>query len=303
MKIKYLLAASIVSLSTAGLMAVPAAAQQITSGVEGKVTDENGAPLQDATITVTDMRTGSARSVTTDNNGFFRAGNLITGGPYSVTASASGFEGQTLEGLQINLSGNTELTFNLSSGSDQNIIVVTAARANVSQLAIGPGQSFNQEVLETFPTISRDVRDFIRLDPRVSLEREGGSTVDRISCLGGNDRTNTFTVDGIIQADNFGLNGTPFASRNSLPLPFDSIRETSVEFAPFDVEYGQFTGCAVNVVTKSGQNTFHGSAFFSYQNSDLTGDNIAGTPAGVPDFENKRWGATLSGPIDRKSVV
>ena len=297
MKIKYLLAASIVSLSTAGLMATPAAAQQITSGVEGQVTDEAGTPLRSATVLITDTRTGSGRTVTTDADGFFRAGNLITGGPYTVTASAPGFEGQTVEGLQINLSGNTSLTFNLTSGSDDNVIVVTAARANVSQLAIGPGQSFNQEVLETFPTISRDIRDFIRIDPRVSLEREGGSTVDRISCLGGNDRTNTFTVDGIIQADNFGLNGTPFAARNSLPLPFDSIRETSVEFAPFDVEYGQFTGCAVNVVTKSGQNTFHGSAFFSYQNSDLTGDNIAGTPAGVPDFQNKRWGATLSGPI------
>ncbi len=115
------------------------------------------------------------------------------------------------------------------------------------------------------------MRDIIRIDPRVSLDRE--SDVDRISCLGGNDRTNTFTVDGIVQADSFGLNGTPFASRNALPLPFDVIRETSVEFAPFDVEYSDFTGCLVNVVTKSGANDFHGTAFFTYRDSGLRGSH------------------------------
>ncbi len=139
------------------------------------------------------------------------------------------------------------------------------------------------------------MRDIIRIDPRVSLDRD--NEVDRISCLGGNDRSNTFTVDGIVQADVFGLNGTPFAARNSLPLPYDVIRETSVEFAPFDVEYSDFTGCLVNVVTKSGENQFHGSAFFTFRNEDLRGDTIDGADFIPAPFEEKRWGATLGGPI------
>ncbi|MGB7408152.1 MAG: carboxypeptidase regulatory-like domain-containing protein, partial [Pontixanthobacter sp.] len=262
MKLKYLLAASVVSLSAATMVAAPASAQQITSGIEGQVTGADGTPIAGATVVVTDTRTGQARTIMSDQDGSFRTASLVPGGPYTVTVTAAGYEGQSVEDQFITISGNTDYTFELSTaavaGSEDDFIVVTGSRANVQQLAVGPGSAFGVETLESFPSITRDVRDIIRLDPRVSLERD--NEVDRISCLGGNDRTNTFTVDGIVQADIFGLNGTPFAARNALPLPFDVIRETSVEFAPMDVEYSDFTGCLVNVVTKSGENKFHGSA-------------------------------------------
>ncbi|OAO04076.1 hypothetical protein A8B75_08405 [Sphingomonadales bacterium EhC05] len=295
MKIKYLLAASVASLSTAGLMAVPAAAQQITSGIEGSVRDDSGTPIANATVTVTDTRTNQTQTSSTTSSGQFNISSLTTGGPYTVTATAPGFEGQTIENQFITLQGNKQFSFGLAANSDESVIVVTGARVGVSQLAVGPGQSFSLETLEAFPSISRDIRDLIRIDPRVSLDRS--NSVDRISCLGGNDRTNTFTVDGITQADSFGLNGTPFAARNALPLPFDAIRETSIEFAPYDVEYSDFTGCAVNVVTKSGSNDFHGTAFFTFRNEDLRGDTIDGQNFTPAPFEEKRWGATLSGPI------
>lgn len=297
MKLKYLLAASVVSLSAAAVMPTPAAAQQITSGIEGQVTTDAGVPVAGATVVVTDTRTGTSRTLTTGADGNFRVDSLVTGGPYTVTARAGGFEGQTVEGVFINLQGNTQLTFTLADGaaSGDNVIVVSGERVQLSQRAIGPGQSFGTETLESFPSITRDVRDIIRLDPRVSLDRS--NEVDRVSCLGGNDRTNAFTVDGIAQSDLFGLNGTPFASRNSLPLPYDAIRETSVEFAPFDVQYGQFTGCAINVVTKSGGNEFHGSAFFTYADDSLQGDSIEGTNFSGAPYKEYRWGATLGGPI------
>ncbi|MEW4448889.1 carboxypeptidase regulatory-like domain-containing protein [Qipengyuania sp. JC766] len=296
MKLKYLLAASVVSLSAAATVSTPVAAQQITTGIQGFVTDEAGNPLPGGEVVVTDTRTGTSRTLSVGNDGSFRVDSLVTGGPYSVTATASGYEGQTVEDVFTNLQGNTQLTFTLSSTTGaENIIVVTGARVQLSQRAIGPGQSFGEETLESFPSISRDIRDIIRIDPRVSLDRS--NEVDRVSCLGGNDRTNAFTVDGIAQSDLFGLNGTPFASRNSLPLPYDAIRETSVEFAPFDVQYGQFTGCAINVVTKSGQNEFHGSAFFTYADDGLQGDSIEGTNFSGAPYKEKRWGATLGGPI------
>lgn len=297
MKLKYLLAASVVSLSSAAILPAPVMAQQITSGIEGQVEAEGGGVLAGATVVVRDERTSQQRTVTTSNDGSFRVGNLVPGGPYTVTATAAGYEGQTVADRSISLQGNTAFTFQLSpseAGGD-NVIIVSATRANVSQLAVGPGQSFGLDTLEGFPSISRDIRDIIRIDPRVALERDSGT--DRISCLGGNDRSNTFTVDGIVQGDSFGLTDTPFAARSSLPIPYDVIRETSVEFAPFDVEYGQFTGCAINVVTKSGSNDFHGSAFFTFRNTDLRGDTIDGADASTLPFEEKRWGATLSGPI------
>lgn len=295
MQLRYYLAASAASLSLACGLATPAAAQQIVSGIEGTVTNESGEPIVGAKATIEDTRTGSTRTLTTSANGNFRANNLVTGGPYTITVTAPGFEGQTVENVNLTLQGNTRFTFNLTSGEESDVIIVTGARANVAQLAVGPGQSFGLETLEGFPSIGRDIRDIIRIDPRVSLDR--ANEVDRISCLGGNDRSNVFTVDGIVQGDVFGLNGTPFAARNALPLPFDVIRETSVEFAPFDVEYSAFTGCAINVVTKSGQNEFHGSAFFNFTNDSLRGDEAGDTGSIVAPFEEKRWGATLGGPI------
>lgn len=255
-------------------LASRSAVRKKPSGIQGQVEDDAGNGIPNAIVAVTDTRTGATSRITTGSDGAFRAGNLVTGGRYMITATASGFEGQTVENVRINLSGATSLSFDLNRSAGEATIVVTAARANLVQLAVGPGQSFNQEVLESFPSISRDVRDLIRIDPRVSLDRS--NEVDRISCLGGNDRSNTFTVDGIVQADVFGLNGTPFAARNALPLPFDAIRETSIEFAPFDVEYSGFTGCAINVVTLSGSNQFHGSAFYTFRNEDLRGNTIEG---------------------------
>ncbi len=301
MKLKYLLAASVVSLSAAATIATPAAAQTITSGIEGQVVDDAGVAIPGAAVTITDTRTGQTRTLSAGSNGTFRAGSLVPGGPYNVTATAPGFEGQTVEDQYINISGNTAYTFALTStvaGASDNVIVVTGARANVTQLAVGPGVAFDTQTLEAFPSITRDVRDIIRLDPRVSLERS--NEVDRISCLGGNDRSNTFTVDGIVQADVFGLNGTPFAARNSLPLPFDVVRETSVEFAPFDVEYSEFTGCLVNVVTKSGTNDFHGTAFYTYFDDSMLANSIIdgdGEKRPLSAGSEKRWGATLGGPI------
>jgi outer membrane receptor for ferrienterochelin and colicin len=295
MKLKYLLAASVVSLSAATVVATPAAAQTITSGVEGSVTDTSGNVLAGATVTVVDGRTGTTRTATTGSNGSFRIGSLQPGGPYTVTVTADGFEGQTVEDVFTSISGNTGFTFALTSAADasETTIIVTGARAQVTQVAVGPGAAFDTQTLEAFPSITRDVRDIIRIDPRVSLE--SANDVDRISCLGGNDRSNTFTVDGIVQADVFGLNGTPFAARNALPLPFDVVDQVSVEFAPFDVEYSEFTGCLVNVVTKGGSNEFHGSAFITYFDEGLLANEVDGRP--LQSGSEKRWGVTLNGPI------
>lgn len=299
MKFKYLLAASVVSLSAAATIATPAAAQQITSSVQGTVKDDGGAPVAGAAVTVTDTRTGATRTTVTGADGRFSAPNLVVGGPYTVSANADGFEGQTINDIFTSLQGATNISFTLSSGAG--VIVVTGTRATVTQLAVGPGTAFSLEVLENSPSFNRDIRDIIRLDPRVSLDRDdGGSGVDRISCLGGNDRGNAFTVDGISQGDIFGLNDTGFSSRSSTPIPYDAVRETQVQFAPFDVDYGNFTGCAINVVTKSGTNEYTFGGFAEYSANGLRGNKIVadGEVRDVAPIEaDKRWGVYLGGPV------
>ncbi len=293
------------AVAVAGSVILPATvqAQQITTSIQGQVTNEAGAALPNATVVITDTRTGATQTIAADSQGNFTAPNLLTGGPYTVTATAEGYQGQTVNAINTSLQGPTQLTFLLAAGTEAaetGTIVVTAQRVRATQLEVGPGTSFTTEVMEAAPSFNRDVRDVIKMDPRVSLDREdaatGGSGQDRISCLGGNDRGNTFTVDGIPQSDIYGLNDTGFSSRSSTPIPYDAVRETQVQFAPFDVEYGNFTGCAINVVTKSGSNRFSGSGFFEYSDDGLRGNTVDGDPVG-PVEPDKRYGIVFGGPI------
>jgi hypothetical protein len=299
MKLRYLLAASALSLSAGVILPAPVMAQQITSSVQGRVADENGAPVIGAAVVITDTRTGAERTILTGSDGSFAAAGLVVGGPYMVSVNAGGYEGQSVSEIYTSLQGATDLTFTLASGAGE--IVVTGTRVQVTQLAVGPGSAFSLEVLESAPSYNRDIRDVIRLDPRVSLDRDdGGSGADRISCLGGNDRGNAFTVDGISQGDIFGLNDTGFSARSSTPLPYDAVRETQVQFAPFDVDYGNFTGCAINVVTKSGSNEYKFGGFFEYSDNGLRASNFDnnGTSVNVAPIEpEKRWGAWIGGPV------
>lgn len=300
MKLKYLLAASVASLSTAAILPAPAAAQQITSGIQGRVLADDGTPLAGAMVKVRDDRTGTERVLVTDSEGRFRAPNLTTGGPYTIGSELDGYEGQSVGGVFLTLQGETSLTFTLTSGSGA--IIVSATRVGATQLAVGPGQSFTSELLTDAPSFNRDVRDVIRIDPRVSLDRDDtGSGQDRISCLGGNDRGNAFTVDGISQGDIYGLNDTGFSSRSSSPIPYDAVRETQVQFAPFDVDYGAFTGCSINSVTKSGTNEYHFGGFFEYSDDGLRGDTVDGITV-APVKPDKRWGVHLGGPVIKDYV-
>jgi len=282
-----LMTASAVAIALSTSLATVANAQQTTSDIRGSITDESGAPVPGASVTITDTRTGASRTTTARGDGGFSARNLTVGGPYSVSVSAPGYRGQRRDEVSISLSGSTIVNMALSSASAgaTDEVVVVATRSNTSSLAIGPSSTFNLETIEALPSISRDIRDVIRIDPRLTVS--GGD--DQVSCLGGSSRATSFTIDGVAST-------TP--SRANFPIPFDSIRETAVEFAPFDVEYGNFTTCNINIVTKSGTNEFHGAAFAVFNARSLTGSRADGfTIAGDDPFRDYNWGASVGGPI------
>lgn len=294
MTLRGILAASAAAVALSVSVAAPVLAQTTTSSVRGTVTSDSGAPVSGATVTVTDTRTGTKRTVRTGSDGSFSIGNLETGGPYTVDVDTDQYQDQTVRDVYIDLANRTVLTINLGAASSSDEIVVTAARSVQTDLAVGPNAVFGAEKLGELPSIGRDIRDVIRLDPRIRID---GTNSDAVQCVGSNNRFNSFTIDGVRNADSFGLNNSGFQSRAGLPLPFDAIRETAVQFAPFDVEYGQFTGCNINVVTKSGENDFHGSGFATFSSQKLTGSTLEGNEVGRVPFKDYRWGATFSGPI------
>jgi len=274
----------------------PAMAQQITSGVRGVVTTPNGTPASGERVTITDTRTNSSRTVTTSASGTFSARGLTVGGPYTVRVDSDQFQDFEVTDITLGLSGATDLNFALKEiTGDADEIIVTATRANVVELAVGPSSSFDLGTIEALPSISRQVRDIIRIDPRVNIGRAGNGF--QVNCLGGNSRGNAFTIDGIRSGDAFGLNDSGTSARNTFPIPFDSVAATAVEFSPIDVQYGQFTGCAINTTTKSGSNEIHGSVFGLYTGDGIQGDTIEGDVVRDNDFDNYNWGAEIGGPI------
>ncbi|WP_374763525.1 TonB-dependent receptor [Yunchengibacter salinarum] len=273
---------------------MPVMAQSITATIAGHIDSADG-DVAGATVTIIDTRTGRQRAVTTNQNGSFRVTNLEVGGPYTVMIESADYQNRVVEGVMVSSSATASLNLELASGDSVEEILVTASDIGMlSQLAIGPGQVFNETTIESLPSIGRDFRDTLRIDPRVSIN-EGNSNA--VSCAGVNNRFNSLTIDGIQQNDPFGLNASGFPSRDATPLPLDATRELSVEFAPYSVEYGQFSGCAINLLTKSGSNEFHGSAFFFYNDDGLTGSKIDGRTVSSESFEDLNWGAELGGPI------
>jgi hypothetical protein len=283
------------------LVALPVAsnAQEISTVVRGTVTTPDGGPAVGELITVTDTRNARRQTTTTDGNGKFSVRGLSVGGPYTIRVDSSQYEDTLVTDVYTNLSAAANFDIVLAAANAQiEEIVVTSKMVQTAPLAIGPGTSFSLDDIESMPSIGRQIRDVIRIDPRVSLGRAKGGDGSGINCLGGTSRSNVMTIDGAVASDGFGLNeGTGTSARFAFPVPFDTIASTSVEFAPLDVQYSQFTGCAINVVTKPGSNEFHGDFVYLYNDESMTGSKLEGDPVSTDPFEDTNWGLSFSGPI------
>lgn len=274
------------------LLPVAALAQETTSAIRIDTYRGDGTPASGVTVTVTDTRTGSARSNTTGDAGTVTFAGLRVGGPYTVTTSGSGVGDQTVTDIFLRLGDTYLLPLSLSTTSLEEVIV-TAAQVQTQQIALGPASTFGIDDLQDSPAINRDIRDIIRFDPRVYQDV---ADVGNIQCAGANPRFNSLTVDGVRLNDNFGLNRNGYPTERQ-PFSFDSLQQVAVELAPFDVQYGGFTACNINAVTKSGTNEFTGSAFFDYTDDGLRGDKLEGDRLDLGSFDEKRYGFNLGGPI------
>ena len=303
LRINFGIARSILLLATAitmGVFATNVTAQEITSSIQGTVQGPDGQAVTGATATVTDSRDGRSQSTTSDSRGVINFRSVSAGGPYTVRITADGYESTLVTELFTAVAGTSAFTVTLETASAEiEEIVVTAAQLQTVVTASGPSSSFTRQQLTDMPSTTRQIRDIIRLDPRVSIGAtgSGGDQSGAISCLGGSSRTNSFTVDGVRATDAFGLNLSGNLSRFTFPIPFDTVEAAAVEFAPISVEYGQFSGCNINVVTKSGGNEFHGSAFWLFNDDGMTGDTINGNTFDQGAFERENYGFEIGGPI------
>lgn len=278
----------------ATVLAAPSAvyAQVTTGTVRAYVSDESGAAVANATVSITHVPTGTEYVTVTGASGVVFESGLRVGGPYQITVSADGYAGQRVDGLTVDLGQTLDVNLVLEAGAADEI-VVTASRAVVT--AIGPSSVFSEQVLETAPAINRNIVEILRLDPRIYVDESRGD-INSVQCGGANPRFNSFTLDGVRLNDSFGLNSNGYPTERQ-PFPYDAIEQVAVEMAPFDVEYGFFTACNISAVAKSGGNELHGTLFYDYTDDGLRAGSLESDNLRTGSFDEIRYGVQLSGPI------
>lgn len=278
------LAGGVAAVALTAAIASPALAQETTSSMRGVVSTASG-PVSGATVTIINVPSGTVVQKSTDASGNYSARGLKVGGPYTVTITAPGMQPYRAEGINLTLGQTFALNATLSAGPKDEIIVMGSALQSAS-VALGPSATYSTQELQDIPAINRNLNDIVNTDPRIYVDPSNSGA---IQCAGANPRFNSLTVDGVPLNDLFGLNANGYPTQ-FMPFPFDAISQVAVEFAPFDVQYGGFSACNINAVTKSGTNEIHGSAFFDYSDQNLTG-------GGRDSFSQKRYGASIGLPI------
>ena len=271
-------------------MTLTAMAQITTSSMTGKVTFEgSGEEIIGATVQAVHEPSGTRYTAVSNATGHFSIQGMRTGGPYAVTVSYIGHETKTLKDITLQLGETYNLNVWLAENSAQLTEVVVSGKATkFAGEKTGAATNITSQQIVNLPTVSRAITDVTRLSPY------GGNGM---SFAGSDGRLANFTVDGANFNNNFGLSSNLPGGGN--PISIDAIEELQVVISPFDVRQTNFIGGGVNAITKSGTNTFKGSAYVYHQNENLRGDAVdRETVAGAREKDSKTtYGLTLGGPI------
>lgn len=268
------------------LIAVTVNAQVTTASMSGKVSSGVD-PIIGATILAIHEASGTRYGAITNIDGRYTIEGMRTGN-YLVEVSYVGFTTLKFTDVMLRLGENYVLNVEMKESSELlDEVVVVANKSKFSDVKTGATTNISNKQLTLLPTINRSLTDFTRLSPYA-----GSGT----SLAGRDGRTNSFTIDGANLNNNFGLSDDLPGGGN--PISLDAIEEVQVVIAPFDVRQTNFVGGGVNAITKSGNNTFRGSAYTYQRNENFRGNKIDGERLGDREKESKStYGFTLGGPI------
>ena len=269
-------------------------AQITTSSMNGKIVDENNEAVIGATVQVVHEPSGTRYSAVSNIDGRFSIQGMRTGGPYSVTITYIGYKDITYKNINLQLGEPYMLNANLSEDVNQlGEVVVTGSKSKFNAEKTGASTNINSTQISNLPTVSRSITDVTRLSPY------GGNGM---SFAGADGRTANFTVDGANFNNNFGLSSNLPGGGN--PISIDAIEEMQVVISPYDVRQTNFIGGGVNAITKSGTNTFKGSAYIYHKNENMQGDAVYRQQiAGARDkAQTTTYGFTLGGPIIKNKL-
>ena len=277
------------------LMSVAAFAQVTTAALGGRVVDANGEPIVGAAVVATHEPSGTVYGVVTNADGRYAINGMRAGGPYKVEMSCLGYQTLAYTDVTLQLAETSALNGQLAEDSQMlgEAMVIAASASKFAAEKTGAATNISSAQITSLPTVSRSITDVTRLSPY------GGNGM---TFAGADGRTANFTVDGANFNNNFGLNdGLPGGGN---PISIDAIEELQVVISPYDVRQTNFIGGGVNAITKSGTNTFKGSAYVYHRNENMRGNQAAGVEiAGARDRDrNTTYGFTLGGPIIKNKL-
>ncbi len=288
--LKHLLLAGIAML--AGTLAY---AQVTTSSMNGRVTDEKGVPMTGAAVVATHEPSGTVYGVVVNQNGQYTINGMRSGGPYKVEVSSLGYNTIVFKDVTLQLAETYNLNATLKESTEflEQVVVIGSAKSKFSNEKTGAATNINNSQISSLPTVSRSITDVTRLSPY------GGNGM---SFAGADGRTANFTVDGANFNNNFGLSSN--LPGGGSPISIDAIEELQVVISPFDVRQTNFIGGGVNAITKSGTNTFKGTAYVYHKNENLRGDTIGGEQISGARAKDRTttYGFTLGGPIVKNKL-
>jgi Carboxypeptidase regulatory-like domain/TonB dependent receptor len=283
----------------------------ITGSVSGIVTDPSDALVAGATVTAINTQTGARTVIKTDGKGFYNFPNLSVG-TYDLQVTEKGFKQYTKKGIVVDANAAIRADVKLELGEVTQEVSVSSEAVHVETQSTQMGEVINSEKMTAVPLNGRDFTNLLSLqpgvvpfqyanalqDPNLSDRTVSGSTslnAGNQSINGQRETSNGFMVNGA-NAEEGKNNGT------SVIPNLDSIEEFRIITNNFDAEYGNYSGGQVNVVTKSGTNSFHGSAFEFNRNTAFNTRNYFSPPGEAPKLIQNQFGGTVGGPIKREKV-
>jgi len=302
-RLTYLLLVGVVLLS---LGSGNAFAQATASGsVQGTITDQSDAAIKGSKVAITSKDQGWTRSTDTSDTGFYRF-ELLPAGIYSIKVNASGFSTAEAKDVESQVGATTTQNFTLKPGSVSETIEVTSAPALVDQQKMDVSTNITPQQIQDLPLIGRDIADLAYLSPGVKSADSYDPTKNRYSILsvnGQGGRNVNVTVNGVDNKDN--TVGGPV-----MQLPAEAVQEFQISTQRFSAVNGRSEGAAINVITKSGTNSYHGSAFGFFRNQALNaaqklpdpGNTINPYSYVTPPYSRQWFGGSIGGPIKKEKL-
>ena len=279
------------------LLAVSSASAQTSRGtVTGTVTDQNGAVVVGATVTITNTATNQTRTTTTNEAGLYRF-DAVDLGVYDIAISATGFKPVSIRAVQVQANRATTFDVQLEVGTTAVVVDVSASTGELLQRSDSVrGGNFTPRQVTSLPTASLNPYDLARLLPGVATPTGGASfgNASQFSVNGQRPRGNNYLIDGTENND-ISVTGPATQINND-----DAIAEVSVQTGLFSAEFGRAGGGVFNLITKSGTNEFHGTARYLIAsqafNATTNGQRLSGLTK-PPVFTEHIFGATIGGPL------